>query len=54
MTIQFRDRPLRCGEKSHYYCDECGCELHPDFAYSHKCKNIKLEFKYSDLQDKTK
>lgn len=37
MTIQFRDRPLKPGEKSHYYCDKCGEELHPDFAYNHVC-----------------
>lgn len=37
MTIHFRDRPLKKGEKSHYYCDKCGEELHPDFAYTHKC-----------------
>lgn len=35
--IRFRDRALKVGEKSHYYCDKCGWELHPDLAYSHKC-----------------
>ncbi|MHA1868076.1 MAG: hypothetical protein ACTSXD_08405 [Candidatus Heimdallarchaeaceae archaeon] len=43
MTIQFRDRALKEGEKSHYYCDECGIELHPDFAYSHKCNPYILK-----------
>ena len=44
MTIQFRDRPLKEGETSHYYCDVCGVELHPDFAYQHKCNNNLEEF----------
>ena len=38
--ILFRDRALRPGEKSHYVCNECGCELHPDMVYSHKCSPL--------------
>ena len=45
MAIQFRDRALKEGEKSHYYCIECEQELPHDFLYSHKCnpllKNLK-------------
>lgn len=40
MTIIFRDRPLKSNEKSHYYCNVCGQELHQDLAYNHKCKLI--------------
>ena len=46
MTIVFRDRPLKPGEKQHHYCTECGQELHPDLAYRHKCKR-----KENDLFD---
>jgi hypothetical protein len=38
--IEFRDRALKPNERSHYVCTECGCELHPDMAYSHKCNSI--------------
>jgi hypothetical protein len=38
MAIQFRDRPLRNGERSHWYCTKCGKELDVDFLYEHKCK----------------
>jgi hypothetical protein len=44
MSVTFRDRPLKAGEHSHYVCDQCGAELHPDMAYSHNCaivSNIK-------------
>jgi hypothetical protein len=40
--IRFRDRPLEKGERSHYYCDKCGQELHPDFAYTHRCNPLTL------------
>ena len=40
MGIVFRDRPLKPSEKYHHYCTECGQELHPDFAYSHKCSGL--------------
>ncbi len=40
MSIVFRDRALKPGETSHYYCPDCGCEIHPDFAYSHKCNPV--------------
>lgn len=39
-TIEFRDRPLRKGEKYHHKCKDCGQELHPDLAYSHRCSLI--------------
>lgn len=39
-AIEFRDRPLKKGEKYHHYCRDCGQELHPDLAYSHKCNAI--------------
>lgn len=37
MAIRFRDRPLKGGETSNYYCDECGVDVHPDLRHSHKC-----------------
>lgn len=37
MTIRFRDRPLKKGEKSTYYCDKCGTDVHPDLRDHHKC-----------------
>jgi len=37
--IRFRDRALKPGETSNYYCDECGQDVHPDFRHSHKCSN---------------
>jgi uncharacterized OB-fold protein len=40
MTVTFRDRALKKGEHSHYVCDQCGAELHPDMAYSHKCSMV--------------
>jgi hypothetical protein len=43
MVIQFRDRPLKEGETSQYYCDICGEEVHPDFVQSHKC-GVLLKF----------
>lgn len=42
MSIIFRDRPLKEGERSHYVCDKCGEELHPDSAYTHKCSSLKV------------
>lgn len=42
MAIIFRDRPLKKGEHSHYVCDKCGEELHPDMAYSHKCSILNF------------
>jgi len=41
--IDFRDRPLKKGEKHHHYCLDCGAELHPDLAYSHKCVRVSGE-----------
>jgi len=35
MTIVFRDRPLKKGEKYHHYCTVCGNEVHPDMVHSH-------------------
>ena len=35
--IRFRDRPLKKGEKSNWYCSECGVDVHPDLKHSHKC-----------------
>jgi orotate phosphoribosyltransferase len=43
MTVVFRDRPLKEGEHSHYYCSKCEVELHPDLAYSHKCSILLVE-----------
>jgi len=42
-TIEFRDRPLEKGEKYHHYCKDCGQELHPDLAYSHKCNSLIIK-----------
>ena len=42
-NIGFRDRQLKSGEKSHYYCKECGQEVHIDLAHKHKCKKDKNE-----------
>jgi len=39
-TIEFRDRPLKNGEKYHHYCKSCGCELHPDMVQTHKCSGL--------------
>jgi len=36
--IQFRDRPLLKGETSHWVCEDCGEELHPDSVPIHKCQ----------------
>ena len=38
--IQFRDRALKEGEKSHWYCDKCGAELNSDFKDNHKCNEV--------------
>ena len=38
--MRFRDRPLKDGEKSHYYCEKCGVDLHPDTAHNHKCSSV--------------
>ena len=38
--VIFRDRSLGPGETSHYHCTECGQDIHPDFAQSHKCNPI--------------
>ena len=40
MSIIFRDRSLKPNESYHHYCEECGVELHPDLAYSHKCNPL--------------
>jgi len=45
MAIEFRDRALKPAEKYHHVCTECGQELHPDFAHSHKCNSIVLGIK---------
>jgi len=42
MSVIFRDRVLKSSEKSHYVCSECGCELHPDMAYFHKCSPLAI------------
>ena len=38
--IGFRDRALKVGEKSNYYCRKCGAELHPDTMRHHKCQEF--------------
>ena len=38
--IQFRDRPLKPGETSHWRCGKCGEEIHSDMVHSHKCKEV--------------
>lgn len=43
MTVYFRDRALKVGEHSHYVCEECGEELHPDMAYSHTCRLLHFK-----------
>jgi len=41
--IEFRDRPLKNGEKYHHYCKNCSVELHPDMVQSHKCFNLTFK-----------
>jgi len=36
--IKFRDRALKEGEKSHYYCETCGCEIDRDLVSTHRCR----------------
>lgn len=55
--IVFIDRALRPNEKSHYKCSCCGAYLHPDLAYSHRCKllnhglvNKSYDKKIKDIQ----
>lgn len=38
--IQFIDRALREGEKTHYRCFDCGQYILQDLRYTHKCKVI--------------
>lgn len=38
--IVFRDRPLKEGETSHYHCNDCGQDIHPDFVHKHKCEPL--------------
>lgn len=38
--IGFRDRSLKPNETSHYYCEECGQDIPPDFVDSHKCNPL--------------
>ncbi len=40
--IGFRDRALRIGEKSHYYCKKCGADITLDSAQYHKCKTLQV------------
>lgn len=40
MPVIFRDRALKPSERSHWHCTECGQDIHPDFANSHKCNPI--------------
>jgi len=42
----FRDRPLKKGEKHHWYCIRCGADVHPDLMLQHRC-NLKLKKKVS-------
>jgi len=46
MTIQFRDRSLKSWEKSHYYCDKCDAEIHPDMIHKHKCSIFKTDWSF--------
>jgi len=48
--IIFRDRSLKKNEKSHYVCNKCGIELHPDFAYKHDCKGRQIKWKENFLE----
>lgn len=41
--IRFRDRRLEKGEMYHHYCEDCGQELHPDLAYSHRCSSLAMK-----------
>jgi uncharacterized OB-fold protein len=52
MAIQFRDRALKEEETSHYYCDRCGEELHPDLAYAHKCNAFRNLLKEEGWRNK--
>jgi len=36
--IKFRDRSLKCGEHSHYVCENCGAEINLDTANRHRCR----------------
>jgi hypothetical protein len=38
--VAFRDRALKSGETSHYYCQKCGAEVHEDFRHKHKCSPL--------------
>jgi len=37
------------GEKSHYYCEECGMEIHRDLIHHHKCKKLSFQEKVEKL-----
>lgn len=39
-NIRFRDRRLKSYEKYHYYCNECGADIHPDMIHKHKCSRF--------------
>ena len=40
--IGFRDRSLKIGERSHYYCKKCGTEITLDSALYHKCRSSQI------------
>ena len=42
MGIIFRDRVLKKGETSHWHCNDCGQDIHPDFIHNHKCNPILI------------
>ena len=41
----YRDRPLKKGEKYHWYCIRCGKDVHPDMMLQHRCSPLKFNNK---------